>query len=97
MTDLQSHARRVRSMWNYRLLKLKDGLNRPLDEVYEVYYDDNDQPRAWAESHNLLAAETREELKETYEYMVTAFEQPILKIVENKLVEADEECGEGNK
>ncbi len=84
-------------MWNYRVLKLKDGLNRPLYEVYEVYYDDDDQPRAWAESHNVLVGDTLDELKETYEYMVTAFQQPILKVVDDKLVEVDEGCGEDDE
>lgn len=77
--------------WNYRVLQLNNNRNETYFEVHEVYYDKNDVPTNWAESHNVLVGDTIEELKESYEYMATAFEMPVLKVVENnKLVEVTE-------
>ncbi|WP_438313027.1 hypothetical protein [Sporosarcina sp. FA9] len=76
--------------WNYRVLMFNNKQNEPCFEVCEVHYDENHDPYAWAESHNLLVSETLDDLKETYEYMAKAFESPVLKVVENKLVQATE-------
>ena len=69
---------------------LNNKQNETYFEVCEVHYDKNDKPHAWAESHNLLVGDTLDELKESYEYMSKAFESPVLKVVENKLVQVTE-------
>lgn len=77
--------------WNYRVLQLKNNRDETYFEVHEVYYDENEVPCNWAESHNVVVGDTLDELKESYEYMATAFEMPVLKVVENnKLVEVKE-------
>lgn len=77
--------------WNYRVLQLNNKEKKPYFEVHEVFYDENDVPHNWAESHNVLVGDTLAELKESYEYMASAFEMPILKVVENnELVEVKE-------
>ena len=73
--------------WNYRVLQLNNKENKPYFEVHEVYYDENDVPYNWAESHNVLVGDTLDELKESYEYMASAFEMPLLKVVENNNLE----------
>jgi hypothetical protein len=77
-------------MWNYRVLMLNNKKNETYFEVCEVYYDENDIPYNWAESHNVLVGDTLDELKESYEYISKAFESPILKVVGNKLIEVTE-------
>lgn len=77
-------------MWNYRVIMFRDNLNKPYFEVSEVYYDEKGDIRGWTESHHLLIGDTPDELKETYEYMASAFEQPVLKRVGDKLVEVEE-------
>lgn len=80
--------------WNYRILKLSNSFDEPYFEIHEVHYDENNTPYAWAESHNLLVDDTVEELKESYEYMSSAFKMPVLKVVEGKLVELIEDESE---
>ncbi len=76
--------------WNYRVLMLNNKQGGTYFEVHEVHYDENDVPYAWAESHNILVGDTLDELKESYEYMSKAFENPVLKVVDDKLVEVTE-------
>ncbi|QGG52620.1 hypothetical protein [Lysinibacillus pakistanensis] len=72
--------------WNYRVVEDKyPKINKPYFEICEVHYDKNDKPYLWGE---IMPAESLDDLKESYEYMLrTAFELPVLKVVDNKLVQ----------
>lgn len=74
--------------WNYRVVEDKyPKSGKPYFEICEVHYDENHVPHIWGE---IMPAESLEELKEDYEYMRKAFESPVLKVVEGKLVQVTE-------
>lgn len=73
--------------WNYRLMRFSNTKGEIYYEVCEVYYDENGNPHSWAESHNLLAYETVEEIKDAYENIEKAFEKTVLEYVNGKIVE----------
>ncbi|MDI2586604.1 hypothetical protein OR571_05515 [Psychrobacillus sp. NEAU-3TGS] len=74
-------------IWNYRVVMTVDKENKPSFEISEVHYDENNKPYGWGE---VMADDSLEELKESYEYMATAFDMPVLKVVDGKLVEQGE-------
>lgn len=73
--------------WNYRILKFGNTPDEPYYEIYEVYYGEDGIPHSWAESHNLLACETVEELIGAYENIGSAFSKPVLEFMNGKLIE----------
>ena len=75
--------------WNYRVVEDKyPKSGKAYFEICEVHYDENNVPTVWGE---VMAFDSLEELKEGYEYMMkTAFESPVLKVVDSKLVEVTE-------
>ena len=73
--------------WEYRVLMITNEQKSTYFEVCEVHFDKNDVPYAWSEN---FSAETLDELKEDYEYMAKAFDHPVLKVVDNKIIQATE-------
>ncbi|MFB5087041.1 hypothetical protein PGC35_07450 [Psychrobacillus sp. PGGUH221] len=74
--------------WNYRVVEDKyPKSDKSYFEICEVHYDKNHVPHAWGE---IMPAESLEDLKDDYEYMRKAFESPVLKVVDGKLVEVTE-------
>lgn len=73
--------------WNYRLYRQDvaplEGLEREpyFYFVGECYYDDKGEPELHSNmDHNLIAGDTPEEVKETYELIAEAFKAPVIEL-----------------
>ncbi|KAA0965286.1 hypothetical protein FQ087_02970 [Sporosarcina sp. ANT_H38] len=74
--------------WDYRVVEDKyPKSSKSCFGICEVHYDENHVPHIWGE---IMPAESLDELKDDYEYMRKAFESPVLKVVDGKLVEVTE-------
>ncbi|EGQ26771.1 hypothetical protein HMPREF9372_1229 [Sporosarcina newyorkensis 2681] len=64
-------------------MEFKNKQNKSYFEICEVHYDENDKPHMWGE---IMPAESLDELKDDYEYICKAFESPVLRVIDDKLV-----------
>jgi len=72
--------------WNYRVIR------SPLEAtslgIHEVYYDEEGRPSSWTEEPCGAVGDNLLELRAEVQYMMEAFERPVLRIVDgNKLEE----------
>ena len=67
-------------MWNYRLVKIKDGVSIVLAEVF---FNDDGTPYGYVDAKAM--GDSPEEVKESYGMMAEAFDKPVL--YENDFVE----------
>lgn len=70
--------------WNYRVVEFTSKQNTTYFKICEVHYDENGKPYTWGD---VMPAESLEELKDDYEYMRKAFESPVLKVIDDKLIQ----------
>ena len=68
--------------WNYRVIRMYEKESgTTYHEVFEVYYNEEGNPQAFAESHNVVVDESLEELQETFNAIKEAFDKPVLELV----------------
>jgi len=73
--------------WNYRVIK--DGINY---RVVEVFYDKDGKIKGWADSTDIILSwDNYDDLKGTAEKVLYAFDQPVLVVEGEKLVELENE------
>lgn len=70
--------------WNYRVIKKKNENNEHYYEVCEVYYDEENRPKAWTNDKHLLCYEELEDLKAAYQDIQEAFKKPILEYIDDE-------------
>ena len=68
--------------WNYRIIK-----DNGTHDVREVHYDENGNITAWTTKPSILSWEEFDELKVSYKLIGSAFDKPVLVVVDNKLIE----------
>lgn len=74
-------------MFNYRIIKQTDQMGVEYYAIYDVYYNCAGVPDIW--NHNPVCpyGYTIEELKKYYDTLSSAFEKPVLEIIDGKLKE----------
>jgi hypothetical protein len=78
--------------WNYRVFLIPGG--SPLEEdiyaIKEVYYGDDDEIEFWSEANMAPMGNTIEELEEDLEKFIAAFDEPVLLIDGDRVIEIGE-------
>jgi len=68
--------------WNYRIIKriftMPGGRLETQYAIYEVYYGEGGDIKAWSEVPMYVAGETLDELKDDFSRFQKAFEKPVL-------------------
>jgi hypothetical protein len=65
--------------WDYRLLRLSDDQGEWYTGIFEVYYDNNDEPEFYLETPvSLFSYDGTEGIQTDLEYIMTAFNKPLL-------------------
>ncbi|OBY76340.1 hypothetical protein BBG47_27720 [Paenibacillus sp. KS1] len=70
----------MKNCWNYRVIKKKWSEELYSYEVCEVYYE-NDRPTSWIWGKNVLSGGNEEDLKSNLNFVLKAFEKPVLEII----------------
>jgi hypothetical protein len=79
--------------WNYRVVKEKKFINKKVGyldnyRVVEVFYNDKNEINGWADSSaTILSWDNYDDLKGTSEYVLKAFEKPVLTVKGDELEE----------
>jgi hypothetical protein len=83
--------------WNYRVIRYPETEDSAF-AIHEVYYDKEGRPTSWAENPIAPLGDNLLELRAEVEYMLEAFDKPVLTIVDDKLIETTcPHCGAPTK
>ena len=80
----ESETSPIKSHWNYRVIRrlhdspLPDEPQTETFEIYEVYYDESNNPVAWTAEPMYAYGESLSELTDDLQYMIRAIAQPVL-------------------
>jgi len=64
--------------WNYRIIEFKDPNTGPWRAIHEVFYDDNQKPKLYAEFPAGVIASEDEKLADVLDMMRKALDRPVL-------------------
>lgn len=77
--------------WNYRIIRHwythTNGEEEAFMQIHECYYDKNNNVNSWTENGVGIGGETLEELSEVLVMYTTAFDKPILELINGKLTQ----------
>lgn len=82
--------------WNYRIIRYPATEVSPF-AIHEVYYDAEGRATSWSETPIAPLGDNLLELRAEVEYMLEAFEKPVLTIVDDKLVETTKVGHDGQR